>query len=391
MVSKLRVVQTIASTRLDHGGTSRSVPALCEALVSIGVDNHLITARPANAAIACGFPSEKDRVHLALESPHLRQFGVGKQFCQMLNNLRAGSEKLVVHDHAVWMPTNHAVASFCRRHRVRRIVSPRGMLGSWAMSHGKYKKKIAWLLYQLRDLQSADGFHATSEQEADEIRALGFKQPIAVVANGLTLPTSLPKKQAGSTRQTALFLSRIHPKKGLLTLIEAWKNANLGTNWQLLIAGPDEGGHAADVEVVIKRLGLEGQVKLVGPVDDNAKWQCYVDADLFILPSFNENFGSVIAEAMAAGLPVITTTGTPWECLRSDSMGWWVEPSVDSISAVLREASRVGSISRIAMGLRGQSYVTSRFSWTSVADRLTHFYQCVYDGTLDQRIILNME
>ena len=373
----MRVIQTIAGTRLDHGGTSRSVPALCDALVKLGIDNHLLTAEPADSRIACNYPQDRSRVLLTRESKWFRQWGISRQFQSGLQRLVGSDRNAVVHDHAVWLASNHAVAKFCRRHGIARVVSPRGMLGTWALGNGRWKKRLAWLLYQRKDIVSATGFHATSEQEACEVRALGFKQPIAVVPNGLDVPAELPKRKETGFRQ-ALFLSRIHPKKGLLQLVRAWQAAGVSQEWRLCIAGPDENGHQREVEALVEQLGLQKQIGFVGAYDDSAKWQAYVNADLFVLPSFNENFGIVIAEAMAAGLPVLTTTGTPWSVLKENQMGWWVDASVEALTAALIEATTRPQPTLVAMGQLASEHVRRTYSWQETASKLSEFYSELY-------------
>ena len=370
----LRIIQTIASTRLDHGGTSRSVPALCDALVDSGVDNHLVTATPADSEIRCGFPKDFSRVHLAKESQLWRQVGVGRAFCKLIEVLMLNQDTVIVHDHAVWLPTNHAVAAYCHRHDIPRIVSPRGMLGSWAMQHGKWKKRLAWYLYQNRDLKTAIGFHVTSEQEGEEVRRLGFNQPIAVVPNGVAIPSELPRRTRSGSRHQALFLSRIHPKKGLLMLIEAWNRAKLSDRWELLIAGPDENGHRSHVEAAIHQYGLHDAITVRDSFNDSDKWQAYVNADLFVLPSFNENFGIVIAEAMAVGLPTLTTTATPWQVLKDARAGWWVDPTVEALTEALDGIGLLEPYELERMGARARSLIDERFSWQRAAIDLNRFY-----------------
>jgi glycosyltransferase involved in cell wall biosynthesis len=375
----VRVIQTIAGTRLDHGGTSRSVPALCDALVDLGIDNYLVTARPADPSILCNYPADTSRVRIGKESKLSRQLGVGRQFRSALKKLVSNVQDVIVHDHAVWLATNHAVARFCNQNNIQRIVSPRGMLGQWAMGNGRWKKRLAWALYQRIDLANAVGFHATSEQEADEIRSLGFQQPVIVAPNGVDIPNQLPARQNLGFRQ-ALFLSRLHPKKGLLQLVQAWKSSEMPAEWHLTIAGPDENGHQQETLNLIKHLGLTDRISFAGPLDDTSKWQAYVNSDLFVLPSFNENFGIVIAEAMAAGLPVITTTGTPWSILDSQNMGWWVEPHVDALSAALAKASVMTHESLAEMGRKASDYVRSTYSWNETAARLAEFYLSIINS-----------
>jgi glycosyltransferase involved in cell wall biosynthesis len=240
------------------------------------------------------------------------------------------------------------------------------MLGQWAMAHGRWKKRLAWSLYQHRDLQSATAFHVTSELEADEVRSLGFRQPIAVIPNGFDFPIQLPTKQKSEERH-AIFLSRLHPKKGLTTLVRAWSAASMPSNWRLTIAGPDE-------------------VIFSGALDDSAKWQAYVNADLFVLPSYNENFGIVIAEAMAAGLPVVTTTGTPWSVLNERGYGWWVEPNVEMFAKSLREAASTSPDVLHDMGQRARDYVQKTFSWSETANKMITFYDQLFNLNFRNRI-----
>jgi glycosyltransferase involved in cell wall biosynthesis len=371
----VRVIQTIASTRLDHGGTSRSVPALCDALAELGVDVQLVAGRPADAAIACGWPGDASRVHTVCESPVARSWGMGQRFRSQLASVAASNEDLIIHDHGLWLATNHAVAAFARGRRAIRVVSPRGMLSRWALGSGRLKKRLAWLAYQRRDLATATAFHATSDEEAAEIRSLGFAQPIAVIPNGIKFPVSMPARAADAGRRTMLFLSRIHPKKGLLNLVRAWHAATPGPEWRLVIAGPDDGGHRSEVERLVGELGLREQVTFPGEIADADKWAAYAAADVFVLPSFSENFGLVVAEALAAGTPVIATTGTPWQELSEAEAGWQVAPTVEALREAIGKATAAPSDLLGAMGQRGAKWVRRRFAWSDVARQMTAFYR----------------
>ena len=373
------IVHTIAGTRLDHGGTSRSVPALCDALGAAGIDWRLVTGIPADAGVACNFPQDVSRVHKVRESKHFRQLGVGTVFCQHLTALTAAiGSPCLIHDHAVWLPTNHAVAKFCRNEGVKRIVSPRGMLGAWALNHGRWKKKLAWSMYQHQDLLSADAFHATSQQEADEIRALGLTQPIAVIPNGVMFPeSSTDRTDLPADRfRVMLFLSRIHPKKGLLSLLKAWKEAS-PNRWQLVLAGPDENDHQNEVEQLAESLGIRSQVSFPGNLNDLQKWDWYRRADVFVLPSYSENFGIVVAEALAAGLPVIATHGTPWADLPARRVGWHVPHEIETLATAIIEATSMDDEHRKSMGESARAWAHEAFGWGGVAEKMTDFYQSV--------------
>jgi glycosyltransferase involved in cell wall biosynthesis len=142
-----------------------------------------------------------------------------------------------------------------------------------------------------------------------------------------------------------------------------------------VIVGPDEDGYAGKIKELCKELRVEERVKFVGPVSDVEKWQQYVDADLFVLPSFSENFGMSIAEAMASGLPVITTTGTPWQVLRDQQLGWWIEPTVEALSDALMQATSIGELRLKRMGSDARAFVRSAFDWPSAASTLIDYYR----------------
>ncbi len=342
-------------------------------MVALGLDNHLITALPAHS-VNCNFPKDVTRLHLAKESNRLRQWKVCKQFRIFLGDLCVDRLVTVVHDHAVWLPSNHTVAQFCKKNQIARVVSPRGMLGSWAMAHGGWKKRLAWALYQRADLMLASGFHATSDQEAEEIRKLGFTRPIVVVPNGIDVPETLPKRCCAAKQ--FLFMSRIHPKKGLMELLAAWKESDAGSmNWRLVIAGPDDGGYRAKIESEIDRLKLRSSVDLVGEIRGEAKWQLLANSDYFILPSHNENFGIAIAEALACGVPVITTTETPWSIIMEKKLGWWIPIDHAALVNSIKAAMLQSEPDFVTMKLRAKLAMQEQFSWKQAAEGLANFYR----------------
>ncbi len=280
---------------------------------------------------------------------------------------------MIVHDHGIWLPSNRAVAKFCCKNNIIRIVSPRGMLSNWSLNHSRLKKRIVWWLYQRRDLKSADGFHATSQLEADELRQLGFNQPAAVIPNGVSFPSEMPTR-TNFGKKTALFLSRIHPKKNLLNLVRAWKNANPPNHWELVIAGPNENGHQQVIESEIAKLEIQEQVRFVGSINDSDKWKFFANADLFVLPSYSENFGIVVAEALAAGIPVIATTGTPWSVLNEQHLGWQVAPTVEGIQSALEQALRMGEAEAKSIAERAKIYSNENYCWRNVGREMRDFY-----------------
>ena len=177
-------------------------------------------------------------------------------------------------------------------------------------------------------------------------------------------------------KKTALFLGRIYPVKGLPMLIEAWAHVR-PHGWRLQIVGPDEAGHRAEVETAVFAAGLDEVVSFADPLEGSAKQEVFFDADLFVLPTQSENFGMAIGEALAHGLPVLTTTGAPWPMLPQRGCGWWVEPTVEGLAAGLRQATALDAATLQAMGAKGREFVSAAFGWERVAGQFVSMYEDV--------------
>lgn len=294
--------------------------------------------------------------------------------CRRLIVARSAGRQVALHLHGIWDGGSLAVELVRRRRGGDpTVISPRGMLEPWALLQSRFKKKVAWLLWQRRLFEAADLLHATAEQECESIRSLGLRSPVAVIPNGIQFP-DLAAPQDSQPRHTrrCVFLSRLHPKKGLPMLMEAWSRVR-PSGWSLEIAGPSEAGHDREIRHLISSLGL-ADVRLVGELRGTAKWNFLRTADLFILPSYSENFGIAVAEAMAAGLPVITTRTTPWQAIQDLDLGWWIQPNVDAVAGALADAMRQPQESLRARGRRAQSHVIAEYGWRGVARRMADCY-----------------
>lgn len=370
----MTIVHTVATLRADHGGPSRSIPALCAALAASGAQVSLLST----AVDAPTITAPESVPHVQARGPglvaaHLRR---GPFVSELERHLSPGST--ILHDHGIWLPTNHLVARVGRKHAVPRVVSIRGMLSAWALEQSRRRKRWAWHAYQRRDLASAAAIHVTSEAELMDVRRLRVDVPVAVVPNGVEVPAAMPPRARGGPRR-ALFLSRVHAKKGLLDLVQAWSSVR-PAGWQLVIAGSDTDGHLAAVARAIAAAGLDGEVSLIGAVSDAAKWELYATAELFVLPTRSENFGLAIAEALAAGVPVITTRGAPWAELETHRCGWWIDIGVEPLAAALREATTAPADRLVQMGERGRQLIAQRYVWARVAERMSAVYGWLLHG-----------
>ncbi len=279
-----------------------------------------------------------------------------------------------VHFHGIWSPALVSRFLAWRRAGVPCLVSPHGMLEPWAMAHKRWKKLVAWHLYQKRMLNQFQRLHGTSDREVAQFANLGLRVPAEVIPWGVDLPAESFGSRAPAASRKALFVGRIYPVKGLPLLVEAWGRVR-PQGWKMLLMGPDEAGHRKEVEAAIAKHRLGDVFEFLGELRGEAKDEIYRQAQLFILPSHTENFGMVVAEALAHGLPVVTTRGTPWSGLTRERCGWWVPTSVDGLAEVLLRACSSSPEDLNAMGDLGRGWMERDFGWDQVAVRMKAMYQ----------------
>lgn len=304
----------------------------------------------------------------------------------------------IVHIHGLWDPWLHKIAKRIRKlhSRAPRLVwSPHGMLQKWALKNKWWKKVVALALYQWSDLRKADLIHVTAQSEEQDVRRLGLHNEIVMAPLGVRLP-DLKARSRGDmcAKRTMLFVSRVQRKKGLPNLLNAWARlpGDIKAGWTIRIVGPDEDGHACELMRQCDNLGIayEGrgaEVAFVGPrygVDLDAE---YESADLFVLPTHSENFGSVVIEALAHSVPVICTKEAPWEELETHKCGWWIEDNEDALFNALKEALLSTSVAKgcdtnmlVSMGKNGFNLVKDKYNWQVVGKTLANAYWAIAHG-----------
>lgn len=346
----MKILLVTSNIAPQSGGPTRSVKGLCRALSMAGCDVSLLVL------------TGKD----VFENPA----GVN-----VIYGLQVDVKHYdIVHINGLWTLGLHSIAMRCVRANVPYIISPRGMLDPWALSVKRWKKVLGMMLYQKRTLRSAIGYHATATAEREHIERLGLMQQCIIAPNGVDLPQNMPDRITDGRLRTALFLSRLHPGKGLLQLAEAWAIVK-PAGWRMRVVGPDSYGHKKEVVAKLKSLGICSEWTFDDALDDKDKWRAYRTANVLVHPSVSENFGITIAEGLAAELPVIATKGAPWQDLASENCGWWINQGVDPLVDALNEALSLTDEQRYEMGCRGRLLVERKFSWPAIAKKMIAGYR----------------
>lgn len=278
----------------------------------------------------------------------------------------------VFHIHGLWSPLLHRASGFARQNHIPVVWSTHGMTAPWSMRHKRWKKRLAWHLYQRRDLRNASLIHCTTEMEAEWNRRLGLEN-VCVIPLGTSERSVVDRSAADG--KVLLFVGRIYPVKALDNLIRAFATATGGDrhpDWMLRIVGPDQAGHLGKLEELVAALGLrdELRVQFVGPKFGNELSVEYENSDALALVSHTENFGATVVDAMAHGKPVITSTNTPWRIVVERHCGWWVSNGVETLAKTLDELFSMSDAERAEMGERGRALVKEQYEWGSVVRRL---------------------
>jgi glycosyltransferase involved in cell wall biosynthesis len=275
------------------------------------------------------------------------------------------------------------------------IVRPSGLLCRWSMQQSRLRKQLFLSLLDRANLNGSAAIEYTAEQEQAEAADLRLTAPGFVMPYGLHPPRMLPEARAGLRNRlglppdepVVLFLSRLHPKKGVQHLIPAAANLFRDHRFTVVVAGSGDAAYEAELHSLAAAHLPAERIRFVGFADGEWKQTLLQGSDLFVLPSYSESFAIAVMESLAAGTPVITTPGVPLAVLiRKFDLGWISEPETTSLTAVLAAALR--SLVTPTAGdrrERGRKLITNNFAWSTIATKLSH----VYAAILDQRSIPN--
>ena len=303
----MRAVHVATSISTPSAGTTYAVTRLCSSLASRGLQVELHAPDPLpdgcdSTYRSVGYPAWPIPAKLG----YLPRFEMA---------CRAAVNADIIHNHGLWMMPNIYAGTAARRTGRPFVFSVHGMLAPSALQRSSWKKTVVGWLGQRASLEAATCVHATAASEYPDIRRLGLKQPVCVVPYGVDVPEliSAPRPE----RKTLLFLGRVDPIKRVDVLIRAWREVESAfPEWDLVICGPDSGGYLPQLQQLVGMLG-PARVAFVGPKYGEDKARLLSSSQLFVLPSYTENFGFVVAEALSAGVPAIVSKGAPWQELET--------------------------------------------------------------------------
>jgi glycosyltransferase involved in cell wall biosynthesis len=366
----------------NYGGPPISTLSLCKALLRLGVNVEVFTTT-ANGASDLPASVEGPDVY---EGVPVRYFprAFPKRFYGAAGLAEAISKELdnydLIHTHGLWNLPAWVSYRPARKAGVPYVISPEGMLDSGSMAYKPWRKRIAYLLTERRNLAGAAFLHATSTAEAQTLKSYGFDSNVVFLRKGVdfwkgTLPHRGSFRRKHSLDENAkliLFLGRIHPVKRLDILADAFGQVRgVIPNARLVIAGPDGYGHRKALEPLFTR--VSDAVHWIGEVGQADKWALLRDVDVLVMCSDSESFGNSVIEAMAAGTPVVVTRTCPWQEIETAGCGFWIAQESREIARALIHILSHPAEAR-AMGERGQALARRNYDWDSIARELADHY-----------------
>jgi glycosyltransferase involved in cell wall biosynthesis len=401
----MKVSHVVDSISRDAGGVFFSVNSLARALSDSGVLISVHGLRDGKSEIDRASWAGLDlSVH---ETMGPRRIGYSPGLTRALP---AGEQDLL-HVHGVWQAQSYSVHHWHRRTGKPYLITPHGMLDPWALAQSRWKKGLASRLFERSHLRDAACLHALCRSELDSIRAYGLTNPVCLIPNGVDLPEDresvVPVNEEWVTghgnerKKILLFLGRLHPKKGLINALKAWKEVTGHRSrvmsegeWQFVIAGWDQGGHLEELKQLCSELGLSyadgppptahrlppgangspPAVLFTGPVFGEAKDSLLRSADAFILPSFSEGLPMAVLEAWAYGLPVLMTDHCNLPEGFTSGAALRIGTDTPEIAAGMHWLAALPEPERIRMGQAGRALVEDRFTWPKVAAQMKGVY-----------------
>ena len=376
-------LQVLSHVDPKFGGIATSVPQLCRATEAGGL----------HACPVAGFCEESELDQVPVEDrARIEHFPADRLRWMTDGTVRRKFKHLIrsaqgIHIHGLWEAHCAITSNLARSARRPYLISAHGMLDRWALRHKQLKKALYAALIESNNLHRASCLRALTLDEVADYRRVGLRNPVAIVPTGVEVPARVTSNLFWETypelsgKRIVLFLGRLHQKKGLHLLMEAWARvANREEDVHLVIAGPDSENTLGELEQMRDERELQPKVTFTGMLKGEAKWSALAAASLFVLPSYSEGFSVAVLEALAMGLPVIASFPCHIPEIAKHECGWLIAPELTPLERSLEEFFRLTSSERLWMGGRGRDLVQSKFSWTVVGKQMAQVYDWLLGG-----------
>ena len=309
-----------------------------------------------------------------------------KEFKRLLTEM---NDYNIIHQHGIWVPISKLTFEANKRYKSIVIIQPHGYLEPYSLNMSRLKKKLAYYLFEKSNLERAKLLIACSYEEYLNLKVIFPSKDIAIIPNGVSedFYTANSENDYFNNdkylgRKNILFLSRIHPLKGLVRLLEAYAiiDQEIRKNWNIIIAGIDQDNHSQELQKIAKNLNISNFVYFEGEKFKEEKVNIMSSADLFILPTFSENYGIVVAESLSRGVPVLTTKAAPWSLLEKENCGFWANNSQEGIKIELERAMLLSKEELKLMGENGKKIAKNYFLWTGIVHKTIKLYSWLING-----------
>lgn len=352
------------------GGTSSCSYALLKGLRSEKVEAEVLCYEPIGSDKLVG----DDVCIKTVSFPNRNRFLYSKNFKQALINVTNTS---LYHINGLWEYPSIIAAIIARKKGSPYVISPHGMLYPQALQRNKWLKKAMYSIFLKKDLQGAAVIHATCTEEMQHLRNMGLKTPIAIIPNAIELDGLLGKPIVPKHIKKFGYLGRVHPRKKIETLLYVWSQLGAKTeDSELVIIGSGDDDYMKFLQLETKRLQLENVI-FTGFLTGLVKEQVIESLSYLAVPSDFENFGMIVVEALALGIPVISSKGTPWQELENYNCGWWIANDVNTFHQFFEKALQLSEAERLVMGENGRKLILEKYSSQIIAKKMVELYHWV--------------
>lgn len=387
----MKVLHVIPSISMLRGGPSHAVLGMAKALRELGIDAEIATTNDdGDNYLDVPLRQRIEHQHISMwvfpyAFPQLKEYLFSQELTRWLwDNIKTYD---LIHTHYLFSYPSTCAGLLARWHNIPYVVSTIGQLTPWALDQSRFKKKVYSRLIEHHNLNRAAAIHCTTHSEAEDTKDFGIKSPPIILPLGVERGDPIPEAKAKLHHRLGiaedvpiiLFFSRLHYKKRPDLLLRSLETLSNTHRFHLIIAGAGAAHYTAELKALTATLNLTSQVSFAGFVSGFDKDLLLQGADLFALPSFSENFGVAVVEAMAAGMPVIVTPGIHISSEVKDfNAGLIVDGEIKPLAAAIAQLLTSPQMCQ-TLGQNGQRLVEDRYSWDAIGQELASSYSTVLE------------